>query len=355
MKKVILLLAVAMCSLLSYAQSNQVVWNNGRVQHAQPITNIDSITFPTSDDMDADTLHLILPRHITHIVHDTVKVYVYDTVKAYIHDTVYIKQDALKGAFSVSANKQVIFSKGCLQYTQSTNTWEFANEQYEMIGTDNVVGGTVENNNFYNGITKSGTALADKIDLFGWSTDNATFSWGISTSDNSSDYSGNFVDWGTAVGDGTTWRTLSKDEWVYLSQTRTDASSKYGIACIYLNADSSRYANGLILLPDDWTCPSGITFKSGVQSSDWETYTDFQTFTLSQWRQMEQAGAVFIPAAGFREGVKVMGVQLNGGCFSSTYSSATAEHLLFFNNWLFAAGDISARNYGRTVRLVQEL
>ena len=347
MKKVILILAVAMCSLLSYSQTNLMVWNNGRMQYAQPITNIDSITFPASDDMDADTLHLILPRHITYVVHDTVKVYV--------HDTVYIKQDALKGAFSVSANKQVIFSKGCLQYTQSTNTWEFANEQYEVIGTDNVVGGTVANSPV-TGISKSGTALADKIDLFGWSTDNATFSWGISTSSDNSDYSGNFVDWGKNIGDGATWRTLSQDEWVYLFETRVDASSKYGIACIYLNADSSRYANGLILLPDNWTCPSDITFKSGVQSSSYDTYADFQAFTLSQWRQMEQAGAVFIPAAGDRTGTKVAWLQSDGSCFSSTSTTfATGAYILSLQRNRVIPTDESGRNTGRVVRLVQDV
>ena len=46
-------------------------------------------------------------------------------------------------AFSVSSTKQVYFSKGNLQYTQSTNTWSFASAQYAVIGTDNVTGGSV--------------------------------------------------------------------------------------------------------------------------------------------------------------------------------------------------------------------
>jgi uncharacterized protein (TIGR02145 family) len=40
------------------------------------------------------------------------------------------------GTFSVSYDKQVTFSKGNLQYTQSTNTWSFASAQWEMIGSD---------------------------------------------------------------------------------------------------------------------------------------------------------------------------------------------------------------------------
>ncbi len=55
------MLAGIACSLLSFAQSNQVVWNNGRVQFAQPIASIDSLTF-TGKVVESDTLHLILPR-----------------------------------------------------------------------------------------------------------------------------------------------------------------------------------------------------------------------------------------------------------------------------------------------------
>lgn len=61
MKKIFFLLAGIACSLLSYAQTNLVVWNNGRVQFAQPITSIDSLTF-TGTIAESDTLHLILPR-----------------------------------------------------------------------------------------------------------------------------------------------------------------------------------------------------------------------------------------------------------------------------------------------------
>ena len=77
------------------------------------------------------------------------------------------KPNANSKAFSVSSSKQVTFSPGNLQYTQSTKTWSFASAQYEVLGTDNVIGGTVTSDEY--GYDKSGTALADKVDLFGWS------------------------------------------------------------------------------------------------------------------------------------------------------------------------------------------
>ena len=163
------------------------------------------------------------------------------------------------GTFSVSADKQVTFSKGNLQYTQSTNTWSFASAQWEMIGTDNVIGGSVISEEY--GEAKEGTALADKVDLFGWSTSSTNF--GVSTSTDNNDYSGSFVDWGTnKIGSDApnTWRTLTYDEWKYLLNTRTNASSLKGVAQV-------NGVNGLIFLPDNWTCPAGVTFKSGFHHS----------------------------------------------------------------------------------------
>ena len=335
MKKVITLLAVVVCSLLSYSQTNQMVWNNGRMQYAQPIVNVDSLTFPNRVS-ESDTLHFILPRSIVRTV--------YETITIEKHDTFYLKPDAITittvSAFSVDAGKQVCFSKGNLQYTQSTKKWEFANEQYEILGEANVNNG----------------ALADKIDLFGWSADNTTAQWGISTSADNADYSGDFVDWGKNIGDGNTWRTLTQEEWTYLLKTRTGASSKYGVARINLNADGSQYTNGIIVLPDSWTCPSGITFKSGVADSYGEQYyADYQTFTLSQWEQLEQAGAVFLPAAGYRGGSSVYDVQLDGYYWSSTaYDTGSAFNVGFSSSRLHPQGG-DYRSYGQAVRLVKDL
>ena len=113
-------------------------------------------------------------------------------------------------AFSVSADKQVYFSSGNLQYIQSSDTWQFASCQWECVGTDNVTGGEVKYDETC-GYYREGTALADKVDLFGWSTSATNF--GVSTSEDRRDYSGSFVDWGTnKIGndDPNTWRTLTR-------------------------------------------------------------------------------------------------------------------------------------------------
>lgn len=251
------------------------------------------------------------------------------------------------GCFSVSPTKQVTFSSGNLQYTQSTNTWSFASTQYEIIGTDNVTGGSVSSDEY--GDEKFGDALADKVDLFGWSTSATNF--GVSTSTSDSDYSGSFVDWGTnKIGNDApnTWRTLTYDEWHYLRYIRTNADALCGIAQV-------NGVNGLILLPDNWTCPAGITFKSGFHSNyGVNYYAAYQTFTVAEWSKLESAGAVFLPAAGYRDGSYVDYVQYRGRYWSATVNdSLYAIYLRFDSDAAYTSSDY--RSYGRSVRLVKDL
>ena len=224
----------------------------------------------------------------------------------------------LPGAFSVSATQQVHFSQGNLQYQASTNTWRFAEHQYDYVGSAN---------------SNISSTYSGWIDLFGWGTgSNPTLS--------SSSYEGyfSFVDWGSnAISNGGNaahqWRTLTHDEWYYLLNTRADAASKWGTG----NIDG---VGGLIILPDSWTLPSGCSFTAGFASryNDWTR----NSYTLAQWSQMEAAGAVFLPAAGIRYGANVSHVGDYGAYWSSTILEGDGEdaHGMFFNS-----SDVSASWY----------
>jgi hypothetical protein len=253
------------------------------------------------------------------------------------------------GTFSISDSKQVTFSKGNLQYTQSTNTWSFASSQYEVIGTNNVTGGSVSSDPTY-GDSKEGTALADKVDLFGWSTSSTNF--GVSTFTDYDDYYGSFVDWGTnKIGNDAphTWRTLTYNEWEYLLNTRPNESSLKGVAQV-------NGVNGLILLPDNWTCPSGVSFKSGFHSSSGVGYyAAYQIFTAAEWSKLEAAGAVFLPASGCRLGSYVNFVLYYGYYWSATeYYSCYANFLFFDSDGAYMCYN-GNRNCGFSVRLVKDL
>ena len=47
-------------------------------------------------------------------------------------------EGALTHAFSVSSTKKVYFAKGNLQYRASTDTWRFAENQWDTIGSANM-------------------------------------------------------------------------------------------------------------------------------------------------------------------------------------------------------------------------
>ena len=239
------------------------------------------------------------------------------------------------GVFSVSATKQVTFSPGNLQYHPANNEWRFAQSQLDYIGEANS-----NCSSTYNGW----------LDLFGWSTSATNF--GVSTStDWENDYLGSFVDWGTnKIGNDApnTWRTLTFNEWGYLLNNRPNASSLKGVAQV-------NGVNGLILLPDNWTCPAGVTFNSGFHSDfSVEAYGQCQTFSAEQWSKLESAGAVFLPASGIRYGSRVLGVQYYGRYWSVTGNdSYIAYYLRFYSDGALMRGD--GRDNGHSVRLVKDL
>ena len=125
---------------------------------------------------------------------------------------------------------------------------------------------------------------------------------------------------------------------MYVFQGRSGASSKYGHGKV-------NGQNGMILLPDEWTLPSGLSFTPG--NSSWAN-----DYTTEQWEQMEQNGAVFLPAAGGRYGTSVNNVGSGGSYWSaSCYSSGDAFTVGFFGSSLNPQG-YYYRYYGQSVRLV---
>ncbi|MBR5958692.1 MAG: hypothetical protein IKZ99_10040 [Salinivirgaceae bacterium] len=194
--------------------------------------------------------------------------------------------DNASGYFSVAKGKKVYFAEGNLQYQASTNTWRFAEHQYDIVGKDN------ENiSSTYDGW----------IDLFGFGTSGwnsgAVAYQPYSTSANSADYCMHHLtddyanaDWGvyntiSNSNQKNGWRTLTSNEWVYLIYIRSNCDNLYSkgkVNGIY----------GLILLPDDWQLPNGVAFVS--RSLDWDT----NSYSAEEWRNLETKGAIFLPSPG---------------------------------------------------------
>ena len=339
MKRLFLSLAVLVMALCANAQTNQFFWYNGNLMMGNPIAQIDSVTFGEGEPV--DTLHIMLPRTIikTVEVHDTLIVSIHDTTT--IHDTIYLNcpiEGALSGEFSISPTQKIHFSGGNLQYNTNTEIWRFAEHQYDMIGED-----------------ESNVLLTDNgwIDIYGWGTgSNPTI-----TSKNTNDYS-TFVDWGTnPISNGgnlqNQWRTLSKAEWEYIFSTRPNADVLFALGKV-------NGVKGAIILPDNWQTPNGIIFKAstieGMVSTGYSTayygsnvdhYED-NTYSETEWKQLEAAGAVFLPAANrFNQ-------EIRGYYWSSTehYSCAFC---LFFQNYGLNPAEWPGRFNKQSVRLVQNI
>ena len=229
--------------------------------------------------------------------------------------------------FSVSANKQVSFSPGNLQYNPYNEKWRFASSQLTYIGNDNE---DIKYN--YSGW----------IDLFGWGTgSNPTL-----TSSYSDDYY-YFSDWGNnKIGDDDayTWRTMTSNEWKYLLEERKNYSSLQGLAEV-------EGVNGLILLPDSWIFPRKITFVPGTSN---------QSFDAKQWKKLEDTGAVFLPAAGkrYKSGSYIYCDYIGDrGYYWSSTSNGTSnyKYALSFSSYSINISTDGNCTNGYSVRLVQDL
>ena len=233
------------------------------------------------------------------------------------------------GSFSVSATKRVYFSKGNLQLV-GENTFQFAENQWDYFG----------NNQSDN-----------HRDLFCWGTgNNPNQTTGIST----------FTDWGdntylqATLGKG--WRTLTKDEFAYVFNTRASGSSVFGTAngrytTATINTGGTG-VKGIILFPDGITIAADEVTTAGTINNK-GTVTQC---TTAQWAALAEKGCVFLPAGGFFLSGGAYGYGDITDYWSSTAADANKAYNLGLNFGVPGAVVNTAGtlgyNYGCSVRLV---
>lgn len=260
---------------------------------------------------------------------------------------------ASNSLFSVSPKKQVRFSRGNLQYHCTFDAWRFAETQYKCLLDSN------------NAVSPD---YMGWIDLFGFGTSSwdggaiAYMPYSTDVTDTNywagGEYSNGLVeefadaDWGyhNPIHDGGNvpkqWRTLSRDEWRYLFGDSEKRAGKWGFAVI----DDKHH--GVVVLPDKWTAPEGISFSEGYIDS----VSTENKYSSSEWGKLEAAGAIFLPAAGSRNAASTSG-GTTGTYWSVSYRNRTESYCLYFNgsgNGIMETSHAIARHMGLAVRLVRD-
>lgn len=267
-----------------------------------------------------------------------------------IFTTLGTEAEPLDGVFSVSNNKKVSFAKGNLQYSKDANWndhWSLAEKQYDFYGLDNLE---------TQDLNPSGNRFPseDHLDLFCWNAGKSA-NGTIYTYPNDSYYTGDFIEWGTLpafmsiYGQG--WSTLSNDEWAYLLSSRKDAATLQAFVTISITEENK--VKGLLLLPDEWKAPEGAPVLDGSVE-----------ITAAQWTSLENAGAVFLPAAGnltvqsedSHTIATVNDVNIAGSYWSSTSSKTNINaYGVVFNSTKVTSGNDQYRRIGSAVRLVKAI
>ena len=258
---------------------------------------------------------------------------------------------AIDGKFTINEDgDQVYFSQGNLQYIGSAAEpyWKFAENQWEVLGT--TTGQNSANQDVDRDLFGWGTS--------GWDTGNANYnpwdtfntsgaSYGPAGSNNLTGTYAN-ADWGVynPISNGgdepNQWRTPTKNEWGYVFETRaTDSGIRYAKAKV-------NDMNGVILLPDNW-CTSYYDLSD---TDTMDASFSANTITASEWSVLEQHGAVFLPATGYRFGTLVYNVGSHGYYWSSSFVNGIYAYGVYLLDSNLNPQDCSNRTYGRGVRLV---
>ncbi len=237
---------------------------------------------------------------------------------------------ALSGKYTINDGGDVIyFAHGNLQYTRenldadwSTGTFRLAENQYDRIELVKTYPDAYCTDNY-------GDKTA--VGLFGWGT------WGEGKTPNLTSSDRTLYTWSTDFSgtlEGTsTWRTLTKDEWVYLlAHNNQSYATVHGV-------------NGLLVAPDGKDI-DGKSMENWVEIND-ET-----------WTTMQNDGYLFLPACGQRSQISGANITTGGQGEEVLYYSSTQYNDTYAHNIWYkpgqapAADDYSNKRQAFGVRLV---
>ncbi len=265
-------------------------------------------------------------------------------------------EGAIAGLFTINCDgNQVYFSKGNLQYQASTDTWRFAEHQWDYIGRDN---------------HRASPTFEGWIDLFSWGTSGhdhgavcyqpwstgGQFDHAAYGHDDYNLYDGDGqADWGyNAISNGGNqeglWRTLKLSEWRFVLKNRETTSD-----ILFAKAVVDGI-NGVVFLPDDWDASYYVLDST----NNGDVFYDANVISPDDWtRALEANGAVFLPAAGNIQSWYEDAFNERGAYWSSSasegYDTPWLKSLFDFNVDYVASGGSYYPHERYSVRLIREV
>lgn len=267
------------------------------------------------------------------------------------------------GLFTInSSGKKVIISQGNLQYIGSAATpyWQFATRQYGFLGDNGQItagenkdrdlfcwatSGWNNGNYLYYPYSLPASYVKEKGYGFG-PTDGSNYKYSLVGVYDSADW-GVYNKIRNGGNESGRWRTLTGEEsgeWYYMLTSR-NLSYKYVQATV-------NDVKGLILFPDDYSHPGGISF---VNLNTLNNYYTLNVFTEEQWVILETAGAVFFPLAGHRTGTATT-YTANQAYYWTSSASSVVQNAYYIRLGPYSnSTGTQEKRYSCPVRLVHDV
>ena len=227
----------------------------------------------------------------------------------------------LSGVFTVGDSKKARFSGGNLWYDGTD--FYFESEQYLSSPASSSHRDNKHISHFMWCTTATSAALLSYID------DGATSFFAAS---------------GFTVYGNSSWYTPGHAELMSLLFRRS-ASTVCGVADARwfkgrINTSGSKYVNGFFLIPDVFTWPESVTTTPENSINEPDASYSAVSFTANEFKTLEQAGIVFLPAAGSRDGsagsTSVSNVGSNGSYWIANILTAPySEQFSFSDSFIY--------------------
>ena len=236
-----------------------------------------------------------------------------------------IPDGVLPGIFTVAPGKTVRFSRGNLKYVTKSSSWTFESEQYNypIVYDKNWIG------HFYWCKDESNARAEDASSVIHSTTDIIFTNSTLDTPNPSFTVNG-------VTGEFRCLSIGANSEFDYLINKRTVKDEEGNEVYSYGYGTVEGY-KGFFILPDNWDGSLRNEFYYGVHVNDNVidyTHNIFSSTTTPTWEQMEEAGVVFLPAAGYNG--RDPGYVVNHGTsghywMSSCYSDGARTYGFFYN------------------------